>query len=428
MLALFYMKKFADQYLRKQNPPLYEENIPNGIYDMIVVIPCFNEPEIEGVLDSLKQCKSTKGKVLVLVVVNASEISSESIIDQNIQSLKTIEQWQQHFDESSSLELGWIQCFNMKKKWAGAGWARKLGMDRAISLFNEVDNADGILISLDADCVVQDNYLQEIERYFEREISMPGATIYFEHPLNVSDERLIDGIVFYELYMRYYKHALAWVGYPHAMYTVGSAFAVRAEAYVSQGGMNRKKAGEDFYFLHKLTPKGALGEINGTTVFPGVRISNRVPFGTGPVLQQWIDGDRSINKTYSLESFKALRLFFEHIDVLYQCDDNQWSSVCESLPHVLKSFLEENEIKKEIDELSNNCTNQVVFTNRFWQLFNAFRILKFMNYARENAYPDADLYEEAEKLIVLMNYSDPDNIKYIEGLLELYREIDKSSN
>ena len=44
-----------------------------------------------------------------------------------------------------------------------------------------------------------------------------------------------------------------FVGYPDSIYTIGSAFAVRAEAYMKQGGMNRRQAGEDFYFLYKLT-------------------------------------------------------------------------------------------------------------------------------------------------------------------------------
>ncbi len=35
---------------------------------------------------------------------------------------------------------------------------------------------------------------------------------------------------------------------------VGSALAVKALQYVKAGGMNRKQAGEDFYFVQKLVP------------------------------------------------------------------------------------------------------------------------------------------------------------------------------
>ena len=37
--------------------------------------------------------------------------------------------------------------------------------------------------------------------------------------------------------------------------------AVRADAYLRQGGMNRRKAGEDFYFLNKFMVLGGYGEM-----------------------------------------------------------------------------------------------------------------------------------------------------------------------
>ena len=52
---------------------------------------------------------------------------------------------------------------------------------------------------------------------------------------------------------------MKFAGYPWAMYTVGSAFAVTAEAYVKRGGMNRRQAGEDFYFLQNLAHIGTVG-------------------------------------------------------------------------------------------------------------------------------------------------------------------------
>lgn len=45
--------------------------------------------------------------------------------------------------------------------------------------------------------------------------------------------------------------------------------------------MNQRKAGEDFYFLHKFSILDQLGEINVEIVLPLARSSDRVPFGTG---------------------------------------------------------------------------------------------------------------------------------------------------
>ena len=66
------------------------------------------------------------------------------------------------------------------------------------------------------------------------------------------------------------------------MFTIGSAFAVTANAYIKRGGMTRSQAGEDFYFLQTLAQIGTVGEITTTKVYPSARLSDRIPFGTGP--------------------------------------------------------------------------------------------------------------------------------------------------
>ena len=72
-------------------------------------------------------------------------------------------------------------------------------------------------------------------------------------------------------------HAL----FPFAFHTIGSSMAVRASSYMRQGGMNKRKAGEDFYFQQKIIPLCGFTECNSTVVYPSPRPSYRVPFGTG---------------------------------------------------------------------------------------------------------------------------------------------------
>ena len=55
-----------------------------------------------------------------------------------------------------------------------------------------------------------------------------------------------------------------------------------------QDGLNKKQAGEDFYFLQKIMPMGNYFELNSTTVHPSSRTSDRVPFGTGPIINQYL--------------------------------------------------------------------------------------------------------------------------------------------
>ena len=92
----------------------------------------------------------------------------------------------------------------------------------------------------------------------------------------------------YELHLRYLNLFSRFTGFPYAYHTIGSCFGVRAETYASQGGMNKRKAGEDFYFLHKIIPLGEFREINNTCVIPSPRESDRVPFGTGAAIGKYL--------------------------------------------------------------------------------------------------------------------------------------------
>ena len=200
----------------------------------------------------------------------------------------------------------------------------------------------------------------------------------------------------YETYLHYYKQAMAFTGFPHAIYTIGSAFAVRAEAYVKQGGMNRKQAGEDFYFLHKLAQVGSIGEINQTCVYPSARISHRVPFGTGPVLRKWLEGDESLTQTYNFQAFQDLKQLFDLLPQLYT--ENSIQSLLDQLPVPLRTFLSEDGFVASLDEVRANAARFSSFQKRFFANFNAFKMLKFLNFTHPHCYPLQDLEEAYRQL------------------------------
>jgi len=198
--------------------------------------------------------------------------------------------------------------------------------------------------------------------------------------------------------MDYYKNALEFCGYPYPMFTVGSAFAVTAGAYVKRGGMNRRQAGEDFYFLQNLAQLGMVGEIRSTKVFPSARLSNRVPFGTGPILQKWMEGKEDLSKAYNFEAFSDLKDFFDVKDQLYLIEKQDYKLFLMKLPLSIGNFLIEDDFWKEITDLNKNCSSLKSFQTRFFQKFNAFKILKFLNFCHPLFYPKENLEKQIKKL------------------------------
>lgn len=412
---------FAKKYITKNEGDfLFSCNDSFAESDLIVVIPCFDEPEIATTIHSLFNCHAPKCNVIILIVVNDFENCPSLVKHQNQRTIIELEELNK--TKPQWVQLHYIYAENLPIKNAGAGWARKIGMDWAITHFETSDNANGVIISLDADTTVSANYFEVINNYFHSNRGV-AATIYFEHPLD--NNSTSEAITMYELYMRYYKHALHYIGFPNSIYTVGSAFAVRAQAYVDQGGMNRRKAGEDFYFLHKLLPLGSIGEINDATVYPSARLSNRVPFGTGPILQKFIDGDRDLELTYPFEAFLILKPFFERTDFYYEKSDTLNIQDL-TLNSAFQEFCYNNGVLNEILTLRKNCSTKEIFWKRFFHVFNAFKILKWLNYAIANGFSKESLMDESLKLIEQMGISTKNRHNDPKLMLKLFREIDKA--
>lgn len=376
------MNSFADRYLKQQahSKPFLTENPPSDLF-LIVVIPAYNEPNLLSCINSLAACYKCSCSVEVLIVINESEGTSNEVITQNQTSLDELHDWKkEHPDASFTLHI--IHPAPFKHKFRGVGSARKIGMDEAIYRYHTINQPDGIIISLDADTLVEKNYFLAIESFFLATPDCIGCTINFKHRISELENSLQqEGMRIYEQYLHYYKQALEFTGYPHAIYTIGSAFAFRAHAYVKQGGMPRRQAGEDFYFLHKLTNMGSLSELNSTCVYPSARTSNRVPFGTGPGIQKWLDGDKSISMSYSLKAFIDLRNFFATIPTLYVSKNQPLLA-----PSILNFLTEENFWENILPEIRANSGNLNSFEKRFFQYFNAFKVIKFLNYSHPKPY------------------------------------------
>ena len=393
-----------------------------------VVIPCYNEPDVLATLNSLADCFPPDEYVSVLVVINDGSDAPEEAVIQNILTLESIGKWQIHHPDCF-FKVQRIYAHALPQKWAGVGWARKLGMDEAVRQIVKYEFSDGIIVSLDADSTVVPNFLQTIEQAFRENPLSHFFTIHFEHPYDSPEisSAVREGIIRYELHMRYFRNALQWCGYPHAIYTVGSSFTVKASAYVKQGGMNRRKAGEDFYFLQKLVLLEHYGNITTTTVFPASRISDRVPFGTGAALKKWINGSSELYSTYSLEAFNHLKPLFAHASQFWSMEMSEIAAFFGNLNQSLQSYCENSQTVAQLLELKKNCSTAKVFQKRFFHLYNAFWILKYLNFAHETSISRGELVKESLKILhnigIQLNNNTP-----IEELLQIFRNLDKRIN
>lgn len=401
---------------------LFPEFITEAPYeetDIIVVVPSYAEPGITAMLDSLAECNEPSCRVEVIIIINAPADAPEECIDQNRKTISNIESWKK--EHKPFFRLFYFHAEPLSREW-GVGLARKTGMDEALRRFDKLNKPEGIILCLDADCTVSPDYFTAVYNDFYLKKERKSCSLYFEHPLTGSSFTQGDynQIAQYELHLRYYLQALRSAGVPEVYQTVGSAMAVRALEYMKAGGMNRKQAGEDFYFIQKLIPSGGFFSLNSTTVYPSPRKSFRVPFGTGATMQKLSD---DVFYTYNHKAFRNIAVIFSNPETLYACTSEQLSGYYNKLPECIRMFLAEEEWISRLTEINGNVSGLPAFKKRFSGWFNMFMIMKYLNFAHKDFFIKMPVTGEAAKLLSSMGY--PDVPLETMELLYYYRRLER---
>lgn len=406
-------------------PPLFDE-IPDDDLGIIVSIPSYNEPDLSDLLNSLASCDVPDCKVEILIVINAKQDADSIALSNNLKCIEHIQRWKSDHPDCFFRICFFDTGIPSFKNW-GVGFARKTGMDEALRRFSLIDNPEGVIVCLDADCTVAKNYFTSIENTLLKNRNNRACSIYFEHPLNGSDlrEDIVLYITLYELHLRYYLWALKFTGFPYAFYTVGSALAVKAHQYMKAGGMNRRQAGEDFYFIQKLVSSGGYFNLNATTVYPSPRESLRVPFGTGATMAKMIESPGRQFLTYNFNAFEELGSFFREARNLYKATHKESERFYGYLPSGLRSFISEKEWGGKIEEINANTAGNTAFIKRFHEWFNMFRIVKYLNHVHNIKFERQPVPESACILLKASGHKIISNEP--SDLLRQFRLMDKNS-
>jgi hypothetical protein len=433
---------FAEGYLQKHaiGGPFIKE-APDPDLNCIVAIPATEESGLLKCLDSLYICQPPPLPVEVIVLLNSSEKSSTATIETNRHTFEAAREWSRNHSRPG-LQFHIVLAEGLPAKHHGAGLARKLVMDEAVRRLNAIEKGgrpEGVIVSLDADCTVRGDYLREITGMFGRFPELEGCSVAFEHPLEGDEfpEPVYEAIVNYELHQRTYLEAVRYTGYPYAYHTVGSAFAVRASTYCRQGGMSRRQAGEDFYFIQKVAGQGNYGECNSTRVYPSPRPSARVPFGTGPDIARQIagkslpgsEGTRARGGedhiavlppyyTYPPPLFDQLKEFYSRIPSLFSTTDP--AAVLSGVQPLLRQYLKTAGFLETLKEVRENTASEAAFRQRFFKKFNMLWILKFLHYAEAEGVAKMEVETAAKEMLERIGSPAPaDSNK--RALLQIYR-------
>lgn len=278
----------ADQYLQNRAAPTVK-------YAHVLVVPAFDEP-VAALQHLLAACQ--QHAALPIIVVNYPEQASAA------QIARTKDLYQALCRSNACV----IQAYGLPRR-QGVGLARKLGNDVALHLIAAGEVQTSWLRQTDADAVLPADYF--LYPLPEHEQEQVGAVVFAHHHTS-PDPQLKLAADLYDQHMAYYVAGLRYAGSPFAFPTLGSTICVRVKAYAQVRGFPKRNAGEDFYLLNKVAKVAAVETVVAVRIGLAARLSQRVPFGTGPALARIVDDlaeapDGSKYKSYHPDVFTALK-------------------------------------------------------------------------------------------------------------------------
>ncbi len=362
-------------YLNKRgiSGPWKIEPLTNRTFSQAIVIPAYSEFKfLPKTLESINKNKpELLNQTLVAVVINNTNNSPQSVKENNQLTLQKLNGNNYQFTHavidaaSTGLEL--------PLKHAGVGLARKIGMDLVLP---HLISPKSLIFCTDADTKVSPDYLSKVTQYFDSH-NTSAAVIGFDH-LQSKDSAINDAIGKYENFLKTTAEKMKNAGSPYGYVSMGSTIVCTAEAYCAVGGMSRKKATEDFYFLQELTKYCGVHNIPETLVFPSPRPISRVYLGTGYRMEQMQKGFDITNLYYSDDAYRYLSKWLQLSGHAWKKSLNDLLKDIKSIHPNLIGFLKIEGIETIWSKIQNNAPSELHFKEQFHRWFDGLKTIRFL--------------------------------------------------
>ncbi len=257
------------KYLEKYSEiDIHRLTLPAKTFEQALVIPAYDE-DIRF-LDTTRLKENPN--VLAIIVVNRPENASSKSTRRTFELLHDLK-------KRNSSNLFVIDKVNepLNSK-QGVGLARKIGTDLAVKMYASQQIKNPWIRQTDADASLD-------RKYFKTTMPIEGAVVY-RHKHHTTDSKISPAIALYDAHMAYYVSALKQQGSLYAFPSLGSTIAIHASTYAQVRGYPKRNAGEDFHLLNKVAKVKNVHYSDESTVVLDARISDRVPFGTGPSIKK----------------------------------------------------------------------------------------------------------------------------------------------
>ncbi|MBU2710168.1 hypothetical protein [Zooshikella harenae] len=388
-----YLQKYAETEAQQIQPTIQTRQ-----FNSVLVVPCFNEPL--QLLERLLQPLHIEDNWLIVLVINAPSNVSSTQLNNNHKLLNQLNI--DHKTNQNSLvpfKNYWLYVINRSAESnlipvkAGVGLARKIGADIACHLIHQGIVQLPWIFSTDMDAVLPGNYLKQVIEYPLASNNCSAFIYNYQHQADTCSLTVSQQL--YDIRLRYYVLGLRWAGSPYAFHTIGSLLAIHSEAYAKVRGFPCRNAGEDFYCLNKLTKVGQIISLKGQPIIIDARLSDRVPFGTGPALQSisTLNEPKTDYLYYNPECFNALKKLLSVFKTENTLTSESLKKQFDHLPQYIIDTLSTLKIHQFEKHITQQKLTGKKLKEHFHHWFDGFKTLKLIHCLRDNHFPSLPLSE-----------------------------------
>lgn len=283
----------------------------------------------------------------------------------------------------------------------GVGLARKIGADVAAELMTQgIIKANWINAS-DADTLIPTDYFANTSTVDAEQFA---AVVHpFKHVAEDGGAISLP-MALYEQRLNHYVDGLRWAGSPYAHHSLGSCLSVSLIHYCQVRGYPKRSGAEDFYLLNKLRKSGDIFQYPMHEMKIISRLSDRVPFGTGPAVTELSNSENpSLEKIfYHPNCFEALKQWLK-------CAPRFWDKIVPDSEQAFEDELnkfENSELNPSlaaalfaidtrlgIQHCQKQSKSQRAFERHMLDWFDGFKTLKLIHHLRDYAYPNLSAVE-----------------------------------
>ena len=406
-------------------------------FDFVMVVPAYAESA--AFVDGYRAAARHAGRLLVIVVLNGRAGAAATVHASNVDCFRALSTrfsqqevghgvWLGHDANLSVLVVDRFTAGHHLPARQGVGLARKIGADVALELIVAGKVCHPFIAMTDADARLPEDYFVRIA---ELEPDCSAGMFPFWH--EPGGQRAMDrATALYEIRLRYFQRGLQWAQSPYAFHTVGSTIVVHALCYALVRGVPRRRAGEDFYLLGKLSKLRPLAYLRGEPVRLRSRLSERVPFGTGSESAKLARG--AAFELYHPDCFVAVRDVTHGLQRLScdGCDSGQPApgpAVAELLSRMsppVQRFLETQGAPDAWRGICAQAPSAVARRRHLHDWFDGFRTLKLIHHLRDHAAPSLP-WQEAIRRAPFMDEVEDDGACLIRARTELLRREQRAA-